>query len=362
MSSSTHTNSSSTLRSVSSTASSNASSTGSFVEVGENINLDTIPDKVVVLRIYANKVTIPVICESIATIREILVKCCDTLHITDNSLFGLAIKSSDIKVHRYETTKNEYYFVENEIVLTKSFNLFAKYNKDLYDCKDKPCYQFYLKMKHFPTHVSNVQCRNTIKQMFYNLRDNFLNNQTLFSMYNEDFYMYYSYLMIIAEGIKDIANEVPFMEYYPQWIRKTRGIQNIQQVLMSLQNNKPLTCEDSMLEFCNEAIDGFFKLNRHFYYLETSKTIQSDIHALLGVSKEGIESWEINYRQLTVKMSCNVWKQIDSISHSRKKVCIANLNNVKQKFYIERIHVASYINTFCKFFHLQQLKNHINNL
>lgn len=215
----------------------------------------------------------------------------------------------------------------------------------------------YMRIKYFTQNISLIRCQIVLRHYYLQLRNNFLQNQHIYSLCNEELYWYFIYHIILADGHGNDSNKLPYHKYFPAWILKFRGILFIKNSLdqLNLQhniNNKVI----AMKKFCEEITNNTtFSLNAHLYFLRMIIRKNEIINITFAISDEGIVLWNTNYKQMSVECKKVKWNKICKILLCKDKIMIESSDGFCGEILCQSKKDAKEIFLFCKRFHQQTL-------
>uniref|UniRef100_A0A0K0FMJ2 Protein expanded (inferred by orthology to a D. melanogaster protein) n=1 Tax=Strongyloides venezuelensis TaxID=75913 RepID=A0A0K0FMJ2_STRVS len=337
-----------------------AISWNSYVEIVEDIDIDRLSEKNNLLLINTlDKQIIPVVADENCFVSEVYKKCCTFLGIRDLAYMGLSVRgtisSDDVCSNKKQY---EYYFIDNEMKLSKALKTFS-HMLDLpkYGSNSEGYITLYLRIKYFTQNISLIRCPVVVLNYYLQLRNNFLQNQHLYSLCNEELYWYFIYHIIQADGHGNDSNKLPYHKYFPSWILKFRGILFIKNSLDQLNSQYPVKDRGiTMKKFCEEVINNTtFSINAHLYFLQM-KVGNNEIKKItFAISDEGLVIWITNYKQMTVECKKIKWKKINKINLCKNKITIKCDDGFCSDILCQDNKIAKEIFLFCKKFHQQTL-------
>uniref|UniRef100_A0A0K0ER34 FERM domain-containing protein n=1 Tax=Strongyloides stercoralis TaxID=6248 RepID=A0A0K0ER34_STRER len=337
-----------------------AISWNSYVEIVENVDIDRLSENNFFLLIYTlDKQIIPVVADENCFITEVYKKCCTYLGIQDLAYMGLSVRVATFNDEACSNRKlYEYYFIENELKLCKAIKMYSnllglqKYGKNSDDV-----ITLYLRVKYFTPNTSLIRCPVVLVHYYLQLRNNFLQNQHIYSLCNEELYWFFIYHIIQADGHGNDSNKLPYHKYFPAWILKFRGILFIKNSLDQLNLQYNIGSQKvAMIKFCEEILNNTtFSLNSHLYFLKMLVKKNETINITLAISDEGITIWSTNYKQMSVECKKISWSKIFKILLCKEKITIESSDGFCSNILCQNKKSAKEIFLFCQRFHQQTL-------
>uniref|UniRef100_A0A0N4Z164 FERM domain-containing protein n=1 Tax=Parastrongyloides trichosuri TaxID=131310 RepID=A0A0N4Z164_PARTI len=337
-----------------------AISWNSYVEIVENVDIDKLSDKNIFLSIYTlDRQTIPIVADENSFLVEIYKKCCAFIGVQDMAYMGLCVRKLVSNNDSLNSKRQyEYYFLENEMKLNKCLKKFSYLvNAQKSDSKNNGIITLYLRIKYFTYDVSSIRCPIILLHYFLQMRNNFLQNQHIYSLINEELYWNFVYYLIQADGHGDDSNKLPYHKYFPGWMIKFRGILFIKNSLDQLNlQHKKVNRIGAMKKFCEIVTENkTFSLNSHLYFLKMKIGRENENDVTIAISDEGLVVWNECYKRMSVECRKIIWSKIDKMLLSKNSIHIESLDGFCGEFICQNKKDAKEIFLFCQRFHQQTL-------
>ncbi|WKY09279.1 hypothetical protein Q1695_001998 [Nippostrongylus brasiliensis] len=284
-------------------------------------------------------------------VHDVLWKCGEILEITEDKLFGLAVRQPTEGIGG-DQPRHEYFFLDPAQKIVKYAPKQPRFSQwHNRSTENRPLLVLYFRVRVYIDQVRLLTCPKALEHYYLQLRDNFLDQWASRHSVSEERCWEMAALALKVDKGDNPGGYFRAEQYFPIWVIDVRGLEYVRKNMPAASEDlKDMTRVDAMMKFAFEASRSPFALNCHLYGLRRHKMDTVD-NAVLGINAKGIEMCDIGEDGERIPLRSLPWNRVTRLSFDRKKLTIVGADTTKMCLYAQSESKARYLLELCRAVH-----------
>ncbi|EYC08134.1 hypothetical protein Y032_0067g134 [Ancylostoma ceylanicum] len=284
-------------------------------------------------------------------VHDVLWKCGEILEITEDKLFGLAVRQPTEGIGG-DQPRHEYFFLDPAQKIVKYAPKQPRFsNWHNRSTENRPLLVLYFRVRVYIDQVRLLTCPKALEHYYLQLKDNFLDQWASRHSVSEERCWEMAALALKVDKGDNPGGYFRAEQYFPIWVIDLRGLEYVRKYMPAASEDlKDMSRMDAMMKFAFEASRSPFALNCHLYGLRRHKMDTVD-NAVLGINAKGIEMCDIGEDGERIPLRALPWNRVTRLSFDRKKLTIVGADTTKMCLYAQTESKARYLLELCRAVH-----------
>ncbi|KAL6741163.1 hypothetical protein Aduo_014444 [Ancylostoma duodenale] len=279
-------------------------------------------------------------------VHDVLWKCGEILEITEDKLFGLAVRQPTEGIGG-DQPRHEYFFLDPAQKIVKYAPKQPRFsNWHNRSTENRPLLVLYFRVRVYIDQVRLLTCPKALEHYYLQLKDNFLDQWASRHSVSEERCWEMAALALKVDKGDNPGGYFRAEQYFPIWVIDLRGLEYVRKYMPAASEDlKDMSRMDAMMKFAFEASRSPFALNCHLYGLRRHKMDTVD-NAVLGINAKGIEMCDIGEDGERIPLRALPWNRVTRLSFDRKKLTIVGADTTKMCLYAQTESKARFVHLF----------------
>lgn len=284
-------------------------------------------------------------------VHDVLWKCGEILEITEDKLFGLAVRQPTEGIGG-DQPRHEYFFLDPAQKIVKYAPKQPRFSQwHNRSTENRPLLVLYFRVRVYIDQVRLLTCPKALEHYYLQLKDNFLDQWASRHSVSEERCWEMAALALKVDKGDNPGGYFRAEQYFPIWVIDVRGLEYVRKYMpAATEDLKDMNRVDAMMKFAFEASRSPFALNCHLYGLRRHKMDTVD-NAVLGINAKGIEMCDIGDDGERIPLRSLPWNRVTRLSFDRKKLTIVGADTTKMCLYAQSESKARYLLELCRAVH-----------
>ncbi|PIO74907.1 FERM central domain protein [Teladorsagia circumcincta] len=284
-------------------------------------------------------------------VHDVLWKCGEILEITEDKLFGLALRQPTEGIGG-DQPRHEYFFLDPAQKIVKYAPKQPRFSQwHNRSTENRPLLVLYFRVRVYIDQVRLLTCPRALEHYYLQLKDNFLDQWASRHSVSEERCWEMAALALKVDKGNNPGGYFRAEQYFPIWVIDVRGLEYVRKYMPAASEDlKDMSRVEAMMKFAFEASRSPFALNCHLYGLRRHKMDTVD-NAVLGINAKGIEMCDIGDDGERIPLRSLPWNRVTRLSFDRKKLTIVGADTTKMCLYAQSESKARYLLELCRAVH-----------
>ncbi|XGW04504.1 hypothetical protein V3C99_015581 [Haemonchus contortus] len=284
-------------------------------------------------------------------VHDVLWKCGEILEITEDKLFGLALRQPTEGIGG-DQPRHEYFFLDPAQKIVKYAPKQPRFSQwHNRSTENRPLLVLYFRVRVYIDQVRLLTCPKALEHYYLQLKDNFLDQWASRHSVSEERCWEMAALALKVDKGNNPGGYFRAEQYFPIWVIDVRGLEYVRKYMPAASEDlKDMSRVEAMMKFAFEASRSPFALNCHLYGLRRHKMDTVD-NAVLGINAKGIEMCDIGEEGERIPLRSLPWNRVTRLSFDRKKLTIVGADTSKMCLYAQSESKARYLLELCRAVH-----------